>query len=121
MSCVSNGSVFSQSPLCEADLWEIDRILAEQSERLVRTRKGRVWQYIRGDVFLDVQVEEVERVLWDCEEDLLSLGLLPEPGYYRVSFICGLCTDEADREIGRLIGLVAEAVGGLSLGPRRSH
>lgn len=121
MSCVSYGAVFSQAPLCELDLLEIDRILAEYAERLIRTRKGRVWQYIRGEVHLDVQVEEVERVLWDCEDDLLSHGLLPEPGYYRVSFTFSRCTDEADREIGRLIGLVAAAVGGLSVGPRRSH
>ena len=121
MSCVSYGAVFSRAPLCEADLAEIDRVLAEHAERLLRTRKGRVWQYIRGGVLLDIQVEEVEQVLWDCEVDLLSLGLLPEPGYYRVSFTVGYCGDEADREISRLIGPVAEAVGGLSIGARRSY
>jgi hypothetical protein len=121
MSCISYGAVFGRAPLCEADLAEIDRVLAEHAERLVRTRKGRVWKYIRGDVVLGVQVEEVERVLWDCEDDLLSLGLLPELACYRVSFIVGYCGDEADGEIRRLIGPVDEAVGGVSIGPRRSH
>jgi hypothetical protein len=63
MSCVSYGAVFSRSPEQETALGQIDAILAEHAQELVRTRKGRVWQYTREGVLLDVSVEQVEKVL----------------------------------------------------------
>jgi len=121
MSCVTYGAVFSRTPLKESELAKIDRILTEGATQLGRTRRGRVWEYTGGGVHLDVRIEDVEKVLWDCEDDLLALGLLPESGNYRVAFTAGYCNDEADREIGRLCGAVAEAIGGTIDGPRRCH
>ena len=117
MSCISYGAVFSSSPEHEADLAQIDVILAEHAQELIRTRKGRVWRYKAGSVWLDVCVELVEKVLWDCEDDLLSLNLLPEPGHYRVGFWAGYCSEDADREIKALIDAVATAIGGTPTGP----
>ena len=121
MSAISAGSVYSQAPLAEIDLVEIDLALADQAERLTRTRKGRVWQYSRGGVVLDVRVQDLDQVLWDCEDELLSLGLLPEPGRYRVLFVSGLCRADADREIDRLCAAVASAVGGVTAGSQHCY
>ena len=65
-----------------------------------------------------MSVEDVERVLWDCEDELLSLGLLPEPGHFRVSFVAGHCGADADREIDELCAAVAAAVDGVGTGAR---
>jgi hypothetical protein len=118
MSCVSYGAVFSRSPEQETELAQIDAIVAGHAQELVRTRKGRVWQYTREGVLLDVSVEQVEKVLWDCEEDLVSLGLLPEPRRYRVAFTARYCGDDADREIKRLMDAVCKAIGGMTIGPQ---
>jgi hypothetical protein len=121
MSAISVGSVYSQTPLAEADLVEIDRALAERAERLTRTRKGRVWEYVSDGVSLDVRVDDLERVLWDSEDDLVSLGLQQEPGRYRVSFIASHCGADANREIDRLCAAVASAIGGVSTGSQQCH
>lgn len=121
MSCISHGAVFSSSPEHEADLAQIDVILAERAQQLTRTRKGRVWKYEAGGVLLAVRVELVEKVLVDCEDDLLSLGLLPEPGHYRVGFWAGHCSEDADREIKALIDAVAVAIGGTPTGPHHCY
>lgn len=97
MSMISLGAIFSRTPLKEADLAEIDRVLAARTSNLVRTRKGRVWEFINGSVVLDVRGESVQSVLWDRESDLLSLGLLPDPGCFRVSITAGYRSDEIDR------------------------
>lgn len=118
MSMISHGAVFRQAPLKETDLVEIDSALAAQASNLVRTRKGRVWEFINGNVVLDVRVEDVQSVLWDCESDLHSLGLFPDPGCFRVSITAGYRSDEIDREIDQLCKSIAAVIGGVRIGPR---
>lgn len=118
MSMISLGAIFSRTPLKEADLAEIDRVLAARTSNLVRTRKGRVWEFINGSVVLDVRGESVQSVLWDRESDLLSLGLLPDPGCFRVSITAGYRSDEIDRGISQLCESIAAATGGVRIGPR---
>jgi hypothetical protein len=38
-----------------------------------------VWQHKRAGVLVDVSVEQIEQVLWDAGEELVSLGVVPEP------------------------------------------
>jgi hypothetical protein len=121
MSCISNGSIFGDGAFEEADLVAIDLILTERATDLKRTRKGRVWYYRRGDVYLDVRVEKVADVLFDCEDDLVDLELLPKPEQERLLISAPRCGDAEDAEIAELLRRIANEVGGRSIGPRRSH
>ena len=121
MSCISQGSIFSLGSIDETDLAKIDLVLAERPTELQRTRKGRDWHYRRGEVRLDVRVEELADVLFDCEEDLLELELLPEPEQERLFIWAPRCGDAEDAEIGELLRRITDAVGGRSTGSRRSH
>ena len=120
MSWITYGSVFKRGPLSDSHFAEIDDLLAKHADELVRTRKGRVWRYSRRQVFIDVQIEPLNDVLWDCEDDVQEAGLLPEADDTRVQLTAPGRTDEAFREIEQLLGLIANTVDGVAFGPRRS-
>ena len=121
MSCISNGAVYSQRPLVTADLAAIDQILTGRADRLVRTRKGRVWTLVRDDVSLDLRVERLDDVLGACEDELGAIGWISTAGASRVFISAGRCGDREDDEIAHLAAQIAAAVDGRFVGPRRSH
>src|SRR5262245_24446681 len=77
-------AVYARQALDDAMLDTLDAVLAAGSDSLQRTRKGRVWDGTVNGRRIQVAVEETANVLWDCEEDLLSLGLLPDDAPFRV-------------------------------------
>jgi hypothetical protein len=91
-------SVYVRRPLSGEPLVELDAYLAGCAERVERTRKGRHWSAWISGRPVAVRVERTEEVLWDCEDDLLELGLLPEDAPFRVVVCAGLDSPE-DRAI----------------------
>ena len=94
-------------------------MLASHADELIRTRKGRVWRLSKRGVSFDIQVEPLDTVLWDCEDDVLETGLLPEVDDCRVQLTAPGRSDEVFEEIARLLGLIATAIDGVHFGPRR--
>ncbi len=121
MSTITGGSVYSRSPLKEEDLVTIDRVLDLRSESLTRTRKGRVWEFNSRGVRIGVSVQELPDVLWECEDELLDVGLLPEPGHYRVAFLSRNRGSDVDELIDLLLREVADAICGVGTGRLHYH
>lgn len=62
-------------------------------------------------------MEWTEDVLWDCEDELLELGLLPEYAPFRV-VLCAGCNAREDYELlRRLSGDLVSLLDGISTEP----
>jgi hypothetical protein len=110
-------AVYGRRALDDAILDEIDAVLASASESVQGTRKGRVWDCWIGGRTIHVAVEETLNVLWDCEDDLLRLGLLPDDAPFRV-VLTAACNAAEDRAVvTSLARQVSMSVNGVSTPP----
>jgi hypothetical protein len=78
--------VYSRRKLDDETLDAIDDCLAGIATPLLRTHKGRTWDCAIHERWMHVRIEVTEDVLWDCEDELLDLGLLPEGAPFRIVF-----------------------------------
>lgn len=120
MSKISIGYVFSKTPLKERDLAAVNQILSQHTVGLNRSRKGRHWTCSIRNVVLTIDVEAVDDILFDCEDDLLDCGLLPEPGICCISLVAPADV-EAHREINDLCFALAKEIDGITKGAYFSH
>ena len=110
-------AVYGRGALDGATLDAIDGVLAGASDSLQRTRKSRVWDCQIGGRPIHVAIEETLHVLWDCEDDLLRLGLLPGDAPFRV-LLAAACDAVEDRGIiASLVKQVSESINGVSIPP----
>lgn len=71
------------------------------------TRRGRVWSVWKGGNPYYVDVLLTDAILWDCEDELLELELLPEDVPVRVIVAAG-CNEPVDYAVcRRLLDLAA--------------
>jgi hypothetical protein len=112
-------AVFGRGALTEGRLADIDALLAAKASRVSRTRKGRVWDVQIAGRPVHVSVENTEDVLWDCEDELLEAGLLPEDAPFRVVLSAGV-NDAIDYDVLRdLANDLAVILGGPSSEPTK--
>jgi hypothetical protein len=112
-------AVYGRRALEGATLDALDQVLAASTGSLQRTRRGRVWDCTVNGRPIHVAVEETANVLRDCEEELLSLGLLPGDVPLRV-LITTPCRAPEDRTaLDSLIPQIVTIVNGVSVGPER--
>jgi hypothetical protein len=68
---------------------------------------------------VSMHVERTEEVLWDCEDQLLDLGLLPEDVPSRI-VLCAGCNKFEDKELLRRLGAdLAGLVDGIATEPTK--
>ncbi len=112
-------TVYARCELTEGLLDTIASYLADASRPRGGLPRGREW-YIR--VFgrpVSVQVERTEDVLWDCQDELLELGLLPEYAPFRV-VLCAGCNSYEDYELlRRLSGDLVSLLDGIPTEPTK--
>jgi hypothetical protein len=107
--------VYARRDLDSEILDAIDEVLGAKSESLRRTRKGRVWDCQIGGRPIHVAIEETSERFWDCEDDLLRLGLKPSDAPFRV-VLTAACHEAEDREIiASLVQKVSQSVNGVSI------
>ncbi len=111
--------VYARRSLDDATLDSLDDILAEISAPLQRTHKGRKWDCRIDGRPIDVRIEETAQVLWDCEDELLELGLLPDEAPFRVVLAAHCRADEDRRIIDLLASRISHVVNGISIAPER--
>jgi hypothetical protein len=112
-------AIYSRRKLEPAILDSIDAALAAISSPLERTRKGRVWECWIDGRPVSVSIENSENALWDCEDDLLGLGLLADDAPFRVVLAAG-CNDERDyRILNSISGEISLIVEGVVVGPTK--
>ena len=121
MSCITTGTIYFDKPVSDRELEAVHEVLAETAEELHRSRGGTHWQYQRSPIFILIWVQDVDEWLFDCEEDLEALGLLPEDGMTRIFMNAGPCGEEQWDEVDRLLNGIAGAIGGHMAGPQRLH
>ncbi len=64
-------------------------------------------------------VELTEDVLWDCEEELLGLDLLPDDAPFRVLLSAGMNEQDDYRLLRELASQIAQCVNGVSTEPEK--
>lgn len=112
-------AIFGRGALTEGRLADIDALLAAKASEIARTRKGCAWDVWIAGRPVHVRVENTEDVLWDCEDDLLEAGLLPDDAPFRVVLSAGV-NDPVDYEVLReLAGSLAAILGGPSSEPTK--
>ncbi len=93
-------AVYARCELTEGLLDKMASYLADASRPQVRLPRGREWSiWVLGRP-VSVRVERTQDVLWDCEDELLELGLLPETAPFRV-VLCAGCNSHEDYELLR--------------------
>src|SRR5262245_11000067 len=116
--CLMSGvvtAVYGRRALNNAILDTIDEVLAGSSDSLQQTRNGGVWDCIIGDRVIHVAVEETLNVLWDCEDDLLRLGLLPDEVPFRVVIAAPCHAAEDHAIIASLARQISKSVNGVAI------
>ena len=93
-------AVYARCLLTDARLDRIAAYLADVSRPQVAPCGGREWSISVLGRPVTVRVERTEDVLWDCEDELLELGLLPEYAPFRV-VLCAGCKSFEDYELLR--------------------
>ena len=112
-------AIFGRGALTESRLVDIDKLLASKSTVLVRTRKGKVWDVEIDERPVHVQIENTEDVLWDCEDELLDAGLLPEDAPFQVVLSAGL-NSRVDYDMLKVLSMeLAILIGGSATEPTK--
>ncbi len=113
-------SVYARRELTEGLLDRIASYLADASRPQVWLPQGREWFIWVFGRPVSVRVERTEVVLWDCEDELLELGLLPESAPFRV-ILCAGCNSYEDDELLRWVsGGLASMLDGIPTEPTKS-
>jgi hypothetical protein len=112
-------AVFLSKPFGPDALDTIDAILERNAERIDRTRKGRHWGLVIGNMIYTVHASKTEEQLWDHEDTLLQLELLPEDAPLYVGIGAPLNTDEAFQIITAIAEQLCDALGGRKTEPWR--
>lgn len=97
-------AVYARCKLTGDHLLQVDTLLSKLAGKIERTRKGRVWDVWIDDCPIHVCVEITDEVLWDCEDELLELDMLPDDAPFRVVLSAGLNGRE-DYDILRSLAL----------------
>lgn len=93
-------TVYARCELTDPILGKIAAYLSDVTRPQIPQPRGRSWSiWVFGrPVYL--RAERTEDCLWDCEDELLDLGLLPEDAPMQV-VLCAGCNSHEDYELLR--------------------
>src|ERR1044072_8637445 len=87
-------AVYLQTQLEDEVTDVINSHLASVAGKIQQTRKGRVWSIWINDRPIYISLEQTAKVLWDCEDELSQLKLLPEDVPSRIALSAGCNTPD---------------------------
>lgn len=122
MSSIAVSLIFLRNDFTDHDSGRVHQILHSHCDDVRDTRKGRHWElYWREQaVGLTVHVHRTEEYLYDCEDELLDLDLLPEDAPECVSLVTNRGTEEDLSLCDLVTRRICEELQGMTLGARLS-
>ncbi len=112
-------AVYARCMLTDNHLLQIDTLLGKLAGTINRTRKSRIWDAWIENRHFHVCVEITDDVLWDCEDELLKLDMLPDDAPFRISLSAGV-TGRKDYDMLRHLAYqIAPLVNGIPTEPEK--
>lgn len=120
MSIIAVSTVFLKKTYGLDEMIFIEEILMKLCDEVRGTRKGRYWEAVKNNHLFCVDVRETESRLYDCEDDLLDVNLLPEDAPEAISIVSRLGRKEDLHFVSVVSKEISTALKGITTGAEYS-
>ena len=110
-------AIYLLEPMDDQRLQALDRKLSELADDVARTRRGRVFDLTIDRGVFHLAVQATADVLYDCEDELLSFGLLPEDAPARIVISAPLNAPASHAILRSLSSAIVALLGGRATEP----
>ena len=113
MSTIAVSIIFLKKSYVESDKELLKNILNNSSDDVRETKKGRYWEVEKNKNKFTVDVRKTESQLHECEEELLSLNMLPDDAPETIFIISNNIKQEREQNLNFVSLLSSKIVGKL--------
>lgn len=120
MSKIVMSAIFLQKFCSDDEASKIDELLNQLSDEVKSTRKCRFWEVTKDNRLYNIDVRATIEKLYDVEDELLNLNMLPEDAPETILIVSFLGGKEDFKFVSSVTEKISAVLNGVSSGAKYS-